>query len=266
MAEVSVEPAAGPATEGWMGARAFSYWLIAYKRTWRGSVFSDLLSPVLFLAAMGFGLGTLVSDIDGVPYVQFIAPGLLAASAMQSAVGESTFTVMGAVKWQRQYHAMLAAPLRVVDVLLGHLAYVALRVAIAASVFLVVAAALGAITTPAALLTLPVAVLCGMAFAAPIFGFACRQENTIGFAVVFRFIVMPMFLFSGTFFPVSQLPAVLEPVALATPLWHAVELCRDLCLGTASLAAALGHVGYLLLWVVGGFVVARWSFTKRLVE
>ncbi|HZI96865.1 MAG TPA: ABC transporter permease [Actinomycetales bacterium] len=263
MADVSAQPT----TDGWMGSRALEYWLMAYKRTWRGSVFSDLLSPVLFLAAMGFGLGTLVpGGIGGVPYVEFIAPGLLAASAMQSAVGESTFTVMGAVKWQRQYHAMLAAPLRVVDVLLGHLAYVALRVAIASSVFLLVAAALGAITTPAAVLALPVAVLCGMAFAAPIFGFACRQENTIGFAVVFRFVVMPMFLFSGTFFPVSQLPAVLEQVAYVTPLWHAVELCRDLCLGTVSPLAAFGHVGYLMLWVVGGLVVAQWSFTKRLVE
>lgn len=251
---------------GWMGARAFSYWLAAYKRTWRGSVFSDLLSPVLFLAAMGFGLGTLVDDVGGVPYVVFIAPGLLAASAMQSAVGESTFTVMGAVKWQRQYHAMLAAPLRVVDVLTGHLAYVALRVTIAASVFLGVAAALGAIRSPAAVLALPVAVLCGMAFAAPVFAFACTQEDTIGFAVLFRFVVMPMFLFSGTFFPVAQLPGVLEPLALVTPLWHAVELSRDLCLGTASLMAALGHVAYLLAWVAGGVVLARRSFTKRLVQ
>jgi lipooligosaccharide transport system permease protein len=254
-------------TSGWMPARAFGYWLMAYRRTWRGSVFSDLLSPVLFLAAMGFGLGTLVDGgIDGVPYVEFIAPGVLAASAMQCAVGESTYTVMGAIKWQRQYHAMLAAPLRVTDLLTGHLAYVAMRVTIAASVFLAVATALGAIRSWWALLALPVAVLCGLAFATPVFAFSALQENDLGFAVLFRFVVMPMFLFSGTFFPVSQLPSVIQPVAYATPLWHAVDLCRDLALGTASALPAVGHIAYLALWVVAGVLVARRTFTRRLVD
>jgi lipooligosaccharide transport system permease protein len=253
-----------------MGGRAFGYWLAAYRRTWRGSAFSDLLSPVLFLAAMGFGLGALVDrgsgGIAGVPYVEFIAPGVLAASAMQCAVGESTYTVMGAIKWQRQYHAMLAAPLRVVDVLLGHLAYVALRVTIAASVFLAVATALGAIRSWWALLALPVAVLCGMAFATPVFAYAALQQNDVGFAVLFRFVVMPMFLFSGTFFPVTQLPAVIQPVAYVTPLWHAVDLCRDLALGSVALLPSFGHIGYLLLWVLGGVVVGLRTFTKRLVD
>ena len=260
---------AAPNADGWMGARAFDYWLAAYKRTWRGSVFSDLLSPVLFLAAMGFGLGSLVdrgAGIGGVPYVEFIAPGVLAASAMQSAVGESTFTVMGAIKWQRQYHAMLAAPLRVTDVLLGHLAYVALRVTIASSVFLAVATALGAIRSWWAVLALPVAVLCGMAFAAPVFAFAALQEEASGFAALFRFVVTPMFLFSGTFFPIEQLPGFLQPVAWVTPLWHAVDLCRDLCLGAAATLPALGHVAFLALWVVGGLALARRSFTRRLVD
>lgn len=260
---------AAPHASGWMGARAFSYWLAAYRRTWRGSVFSDLLSPVLFLAAMGFGLGALVdggtSDGIGVPYVQYIAPGVLAASAMQCAVGESTFTVMGAIKWQRQYHAMLAAPLRVTDVLLGHLAYVALRVTIAATVFLAVATALGTVRSWWAVLALPVAVLCGMAFATPVFAFAATQESDSGFAALFRLVVMPMFLFSGTFFPVSQLPGLIEPLAYVTPLWHAVDLCRDLALGSPSLLPAVGHVAYLLAWVGGGVVVGHRTFTRRLV-
>ena len=258
-----------PRADGALWDRALSYWLLSYRRTWRGSLFSGFLSPLLFLAAMGFGLGALVDDGGqralGVSYLAFIAPGVLAAQAMQTAVGESTFPVMGAMKWQRQYHAMLATPLRVGDVVAGHLVFVALRVAIASAVFLAVAGVLGALLSWWAVLALPVAVLCGMAFAAPTFAFAARTESDAGFNVLFRFVVMPLFLFSGTFFPVSQLPGFLQPIAWATPLWHAVEVCRALSLGTASAPSVLAHCGYLLLWVAAGTVLARWSFRSRLV-
>ncbi|MGH8824473.1 MAG: ABC transporter permease, partial [Jiangellaceae bacterium] len=200
---------------GRMWDRALAYWLTSYRRVWRGSLISGFLAPIFFLAAIGFGLGALVDageGIGGVGYVAFIAPGILAAQAMQTAVTESTYPVMGAVKWQRQYHAMLAAPLGPYDVVLGHLAFILMRVAITSTTFLLVAWALGAITSPWAVLGLPVAVLCGMAYAAPVFAFAVRQEVDGGFAMLFRFVIVPMFLFSGTFFPVDQLPAWLEPV------------------------------------------------------
>lgn len=257
-------------TGGRMWDRALSYWLTSYRRTWRGSLFSGFLSPLLFLTAMGFGLGALVDRdgtgaLGGVPYLAFIAPGVLAAQAMQTAIGESTFPVMGAIKWQRQYHAMLAAPLGVTDVLVGHLAFVALRTAITSAVFVVVAAALGAFRSWWVVLALPVAVLCGMAFAAPVFAFSAKTESDGGFNVLFRFIVMPLFLFSGTFFPIEQLPGFLQPLAWATPLWHAVDACRDLALGQATVLGVLGHAGYLALWVVGGVLLARWAFASRLV-
>jgi lipooligosaccharide transport system permease protein len=255
--------------EGRMWDRALSYWLLSYKRTWRGSVFSGFLSPLFFLAAMGFGLSQLIDrggeEALGVPYLAFIAPGVLAATAMQTAVGESTWTVMGAIKWQRQYHAMLAAPLGVTDVLVGHLVYVAFRVAITSAVFLAVAGALGALLSWWAVLALPVVVICGMAFAAPVFAFAAKTESDSGFNVLFRFIVMPLFLFSWTFFPVSQLPAFLQPVAWVTPLWHGVEASRALSLGEATVPGVAGHVVFMLVWVAGGVLLARWSFRSRLV-
>lgn len=255
--------------DGAMWDRALSYWMLSYRRTWRGSLFSGFLSPLLFLAAMGFGLGALIDDgrqdALGVPYLAFIAPGVLAAQAMQTAIGESTFPVMGAIKWQRQYHAMLASPLRIGDLLAGHLAFVALRVTITSAVFLLVAALLGALQSWWAVLALPVVVVCGMAFAAPTFAFAGRTESDAAFNVLFRFIVMPLFLFSGTFFPVDQLPAFLQPLAWVTPLWHGVEASRSLSLGDASALAVLGHVGYLVLWVVAGVAAARWTFRSRLV-
>jgi len=251
--------------------RAFGFWLTQYRRVWRGTAISTVVEPLGFLAAMGLGLGLLVdqgpgaSTLDGVSYLEFIAPGLLAASAMQMTAFESTYPVMGAIKWNRQYHAMLATPLRVVDVLAGHLLFIVLRLFITTTVFLVIMVAFGAISSPWAVLCIPVGMLTGLAYAPAIFAFSATRENDSGFAMLFRFGIVPMFLFSGTFFPVSQLPDWLEPVAWAVPLWHGVDLCRALALGTPGFGSALVHVGYLALWAVAGFVVARSTFERRLV-
>lgn len=256
--------------EGRMAGRAFSFWLTNYRRVWRGTIISGFLGPLFFLLAMGFGLGALVDDgagggVNGVAYVSFIAPGVLAAQAMQTAVGESTFPVLGAVKWQRQYHAMLAAPLGISDIVVGHLMFVTMRLAITSVTFALVAVAVGAITTPWVVLAVLAAVLTGLAFATPIFAFAARQDTDSGFNVIFRFVVMPMFLFSGTFFPIDQLPDVLEVIAWATPLWHGVDLCRSLVMQTATPLGSLGHVAYLLLWVGGGLWLALAAFRRRLM-
>jgi lipooligosaccharide transport system permease protein len=251
--------------------RAFGFWLAQYRRVWRGTAISTIVEPLGFLAAMGLGLGLLVDQgpgantLDGVSYLEFIAPGLLAASAMQMTAFESTYPVMGAIKWNRQYVAMLATPLRVVDVLAGHLLFVVLRLFITTTVFLVIMVAFGAISSPWAVLCIPVGILTGLAYAPAIFAFSATRENDSGFAMLFRFGIVPMFLFSGTFFPVSQLPDWLEPVAWAVPLWHGVDLCRALALGTPGYGSALVHIGYLALWAVVGFVVARSTFERRLV-
>jgi lipooligosaccharide transport system permease protein len=251
--------------------RSFAYWLTQYRRTWRGTAISTVLEPLGFLAALGLGLGVLVDEgagsatLDGVSYLEFLAPGLLAATAMQTAAFESTYPVMGGIKWHRTYHAMAATPLRVVDILSGHLLFVAFRLVMTSAVFLFVMASFDAVNSPWGVLALPVAVLTGMAFAPAIFAFAATRENDSGFAMLFRFGIVPMFLFSGTFFPVEQLPDWMEPVAWVTPLWHGVDLARDLCLGRPELTSAIVHVGYLLAWVVVGFVVARQKFEQRLV-
>ena len=260
-----------PPRPGSLTGRAFSFWLVNYRRNWLGSAISSFLAPALFLASMGLGLGSLVDAgsgraVTGVPYVEFVAPGVLAATAMQSGVMSSTFPVMTAMKWQRQYHAMVATPLTVLDVLLGHLAYTAARIALAAGVFLGVAAALGAVPSPWALLALPVAVLCGLAHATPVTAFAASQETDQNFILLFRLVVTPMFLFSGTFFPVSSLPAGLEQLALLTPLWHGVDLCRQLALGDPRPGSALLHVAYLALWTAGGVVLARRTVQRRLLR
>jgi lipooligosaccharide transport system permease protein len=258
-----------PPARRWLPALEF--WRRAYRRSWRGSLFSGFLAPLLYLGSLGYGLGELVDDGTGgsgvgagVAYVVFVAPGVLAANAMQTAVGESTYPVMGAVKWQRQYLAMLATPLTVADVLLGHVAFLLLRVSLVTVPFVAVGAALGAFTTPWVALAAVVAVLCGLVHALPVMAYAVRAEDDMGFTMIFRFGVVPMFLFAGTFFPVDQLPALLQPVAWATPLWHATELCRDLCLGTVQWGSGLGHLGYLAAWLAVGAWLAVRSYARRL--
>src|SRR5918997_6221106 len=223
-------------------ARSFEYWLHSAKHAWRPSLFSTVLSPVLYLAALGVGLGALVdrgdpSGLGGVPYLTFVAPALLAATAMQIAAGEAGGPVRGAFQFTKAYHAMLATPLDVRDVLHGHLLWILFRVGTTCAIYAGVMAAFGAFESPWALLALPVAVLTGMAFAAPIAAFAVTQDRDLGFAVLSRFVIVPMFMFSGTFFPIGELPRAIELIAYATPLWHGVNLARELCIGVAGVGS-----------------------------
>jgi len=252
-----------------MALRAMGYFAYQYKRTWRSSITTSFLFPVLYLAAMGVGLGSLVDKhshgVDGVTYLVFLAPGLLAGTAMQIGANEAMYPIMGAIKWMKTYFAMLATPLRVVDVLRGQLAWIAVRLAIVSSIYLGVMALFGAVRSWWGILALPAAVMTGMAFAAPIAAFSARQDRDVGFTALYRFGLIPLFLFSGTFFPVSQLPAWLRPLAYATPLYHGVYLCRGLVLGELATWHAIGSAAYLVALVVIGYRLAMTSFKKRLV-
>jgi lipooligosaccharide transport system permease protein len=270
-ASSAVAPPAAARVQGpWvMALRSLRYWLLNYRRTWRGSIFSSVANPVLYLGAMGLGLGTLVdrhglASLGGVSYLAFLAPGLLAATALQTGVGESTYPILASVKWRKTYQAAAATPLRPADLLHGHLLFTALRLAMNASIFLAVMAAFGAVRSAWVVLAIPVCVLTGLAFACPIEAFAITRDKDSSFAVMYRFGLIPLFLFSGTFFPVSQLPEWIRPVAYATPLWNGVALCRSLSLGTADLPGALAHVGYLAAVALTGLLVAQRNYRRRL--
>jgi lipooligosaccharide transport system permease protein len=260
-----------------LAGRQLDYWLTVYRRTWRGTAVSSFLLPVLYLVAMGVGLGGFIDgpgaqrSLGGLSYLQFIAPGLLAATAMQSAMSESAYPVYGNFKWTKVYLSMVASPLNVSSVLLGHLAYVVVRLTVSGAAFLLVLAVFGLVERPGAgLAALPVAVLVGMAHATPVFALAATISKDAGFAVLFRLGMIPMFLFSGAFFPVSQLPQLFEWLAYATPLYHGVELSRALLTGDGAGAAAPGitvlHLAYLLAWLVAGWLLAQRRFTRRLVR
>ena len=246
---------------------AFEYHLTAYRRTWRGSVFSSFLLPVLFLVSMGLTVGRYIDAGGsglGVPYLDYIAPGVLAATALQVAVGEASWPVFDKFTWSRTYHAMRATPLTESAIMLGQRAYVVLRVAVAAAGFLIVLALFGAVHSAWFVAALPAALLTGFACAAPVMGFAATVRNDGMFAVLFRFAVIPMMLFAGVFFPVDGMPLGARLLAYVSPVWHGVELCRAATLGSPTAWGVPTHVGVLLLWSAAGYLYARRTFTKKL--
>jgi lipooligosaccharide transport system permease protein len=248
--------------------RVYEYWLRSYRRVWKGSVVTTALNPVLYLTALGIGLGKLVNRNGsglGVPYLDYVAPGILASTAMLIAAFESSYPVMGAIRWTRQLHAQLATPLRVRDSIVGHQLYVCTRVATAAFLYLIVLAGFGAIHSGLAVFAFPSAILLGLAFSLPVSAMAAWLERDEGFNALFRFGVTPMFLFSGTFFPVTRLPHGFRELAYVTPTWHGVVLMRSLTLGTAAFWPSLGHAAYLAAWAVAGYAIALRTFARRLV-
>jgi lipooligosaccharide transport system permease protein len=249
--------------------RAFRCWLTVYRRIWRSSIWSSVLGPVCYLGAMGFGLGSLVdrhgtASLGGVPYLAFLAPAILASSAMTTALDESTFPVFGSIKWNKIYIGAQASPLRPADIYRGHLLFMIMRICLNACLFVVIMCAFGAERSAWVVLALPCAVLTGVAFAAPIAAWAVTVKSDTAFMVVFRFGMIPLMLFSGTFFPLSQLPAWLRPLAYATPLWHGVALCRSLSLGRADVAGDLGHVLYLAVLAAVGIWAGARTYSRRL--
>ena len=258
-----------PSTVG----RVFEHRFLSYRKTFRSQIFTSFLSPVLFLTVMGLGLGAYVSPessaaLGGVPYLVFLAPGLLAATSMQVASLEATFPIMGGLVWSKTFHAMYATPISPRDIGLGNMAWMAARLTLICSIFTLVIVLFGAAESPLIVLAIPAAVLTGMAFATPIAAFSATQRTPSKFAAIFRFGITPLFLFSGTFFPISSLPAVLQGLAWLTPLFHGVALTRGLSLGTLfdDPVAALIHVTYLtVLAVVGGWFMIR-NISRTLVR
>jgi lipooligosaccharide transport system permease protein len=251
-----------------LSLRVYEYWWMQYRRVWRGTVVTSLVNPVFYLGALGVGLGSLVNKSGGaplgVPYVDFVAPGMLAAAAMQVATMEASWPVMGSFKWTRQYYAMISTPLGTRDVVYGHQLWMLVRVAATSAVYLAVIAAFGGVDSFWAILALPASVLLGAAFTTPFAAYAATREQESAFVPINRFVVLPMFLFSGTFFPVSRLPLLLEWLAYATPLWHGVDLCRQLTLGEFQPLRLVVHVVYLAALVVAGLVWAHRTYARRL--
>jgi lipooligosaccharide transport system permease protein len=186
---------------------------------------------------------------------------------MTTVFGEVTYPVMGMIKWQRVYYGMIATPLSVRDIVFSHLTFVAVRVGLVSAVFLAVMAPFGVFESlSGVLVAFVVQLLIGLAFAAPVYALSAWLPNESGFALVFRLGMIPMFLFSGAFFPIANLDHWMEVVAKVTPLWHGVDLTRMLVLGRVDGSTALAHVGYLVALALAGWFLATRNLHKRLID
>ncbi|GEL16815.1 ABC transporter permease [Pseudonocardia asaccharolytica] len=230
----------------------------ASRRTWLAFV-SGFFEPIFYLLAMGQGLGSLVGELPGpggasLSYAAFIAPGLLAASAMNGAVFDSTYNVFFKLRYARLYDAMLATPLGPIDIALGEIGWALLRGGLYATGFLSVMAAFGLIASPWALLALPAALVVAFAFGAIGMAATSFMRSWQDFDLV-TLAVLPMFLFATTFYPLSVYPRWLQLVVECLPLYHAVELMRALTTGAVHLGL-LSHLGYFAVMIAVGVVLA----------
>ncbi len=246
--------------------REFRVW----QRIWYGSVFSGVAMPVMFLGAMGVGLGGLIDDggrnasLDGVDYLTFVVPSLLVMAAMQNNAGGALWGTVAGHKWMGMYHAAVATPMRASDVYFGNLLWCAGWSAMMAVPFMTVAALIGGVPSPWGVLAIFVSALCAVAFAAPLSAFGATQDSDSTFPIIMRLVVLPLSLFSGTFFPLEQLPVGLRPIAWCTPLWHCAELARGATMGSIGLLTALGHLAVVVAYIVVGSWFGVRTFTRRL--
>lgn len=252
-------------------ARQLDYWWTVYKRTWKASIVSSFLSPMFYVLAMGVLLGGFIAgdpaELEGATsYLAFVVPGLVAAHAMQTAVGEVTWPVMGAIKWHKTYYGQIATPLEPAHLVAGQLMFVLFRLATTCGVFMLVLAPFGVFATWwGPFLAYAAQLLVGMTFAALIFGWSARLKDEAGFGVLFRLGIFPLFLFSGAFFPVANLGEIGAWFARLTPLWHGVSLSRMFSVGVVDWWVAAANVVVLVALLALGWAWSVSGLTKRLV-
>lgn len=245
----------------------FENQFVHYKATWTATIISSLFFPIVFLVSVGFGLGSQIDDtstLGTTDYASFVGPGVLAAVAMVQAGGLSLWPTLGAIKWEGTYQAVLATPLTAAELATGHIAWIGFRVLVPSTLYLSVLAVFGIVGSFLAVLAPIAATLTGLAFAAPISAFAASREKDDLFGVINRVGLTPMFLFSGAFFPVDQLPDSVEWISRLVPVSHGVSLTRGLVNGTIGFGASVGHAAYLCLWILIGWAWAVRTFRARL--
>lgn len=232
-------------------------------------VLSGFVNPVFTMLALGWGVGSLVDDVSALgteDYLHFVGPGVLVGSAMLQGSFFSLWDALGAIRWEGMYKNAVRTPATYVDVLTGRLVWGLLRVTFSSSAFLVVLLVVIGWSGWAALLAPAVAGLTGMATASPILAYSSKQEQDKGFPIISRLIVSPLFIFSGTFTPVDSMPDVIGYIVKIFPGFHGVELARDLINERAALGPSLLHLLVIVLWLLGGWALARASFAKALTS
>jgi lipooligosaccharide transport system permease protein len=259
-------------------ARRFGTWYIAEQVLRQMKGYLDVIvaysvgNPLMYLFAMGVGLASLVDAnqgegaFGGVSYLQFIVPALLVSGAVMAATEEFSYPVMSGFKWRRTYYGPLASPVSPQQICQGHVLAVAIRLVAQSAVYLGIVALFGAAPGVWSWVSVLTAALAGLAFGIPMMAYSASIKDDRGqFAMVQRFIVMPLFLFSGTFFPLSVLPWFLQWIGWISPVWHGTELGRVLSYGHVEpLWLSAVHVAYLAALAIAGLLLARRTYARRL--
>ena len=243
--------------------------LVRFRTTFRGTVVSGAFGPLMYLLGIGLGLGSQIdaqeSGLGTTNYLQFVGPGLMAASAMQTAASESLWQTSGQLRWTGTYVSISNTPLATGQLFFGHVLWIGFRVLIGAAIYLAVLTGFGVPTSPLALLSPLAAVLTATAFGSLISAYTGYTDKENTFPVILRLGIIPMYLFSGAFFPVSQLPTALGWFSRFTPVWHGVRLCRGLIIQQdLTVLAAVGHVAVLLGYTGLGLFIGTRTFRKAL--
>jgi lipooligosaccharide transport system permease protein len=244
---------------------------MVYRAIWKSNVLGSFIQPMLYLLGMGLGVGALVDRgdnagrlLDGLTYFEFLAPGLIATTTMMVVANEALWPVMSAFKWTRGYHAAAASPLTPAQIASGTALWYLTKGLIAATGVAAVLACFDSTRSWGLLLAIVGGALTGTAIACPILAWSSTRESEWSFPTVLRFVLMPLFLFGGAFYPIDQLPGGLQPVAKATPLWHGVELCRGVVHDRLSLGDTALHTGVLLAYTLAGLAIATRAFRRNL--
>ncbi|NLW08060.1 MAG: ABC transporter permease [Clostridia bacterium] len=236
---------------------------VVFRKTWLTNIMFNFLEPLLYLAAMGYGLGQYIPAIDGMDYIQFLAPGLIASSAMWATAAECTYDSFTRMKYQKIYHALIATPISLDEVVVGEMIFGTFKSVLYGSVILLVIFLLGLVQSPLALLVPLVLVLCGLVFAELGMIWTGLVPKIDTFSYFFTLIITPMFLFAGIFFPLDTLPLFAQRLAWIIPLYHVVEIIRPLVLGQCSLALLI-HVAWLLGFIAIFFYPPLYLLRRRL--
>ncbi|OGW53409.1 MAG: ABC transporter permease [Nitrospirae bacterium RBG_19FT_COMBO_55_12] len=232
--------------------RAFRVWQrhwTVYTKLYKTSFALNFAEPALYLVAMGLGLGAFIKEINGQPYIKFIAPGIIASSSMFAAVYECTYGTYIRMTFQKTFDAILATPVNLDDLVAGELIWGATKSVIFGITITIVIALFGLVDSPLILLAIPLIFPCGLIFAELSIMFVAIVPGIDSFSYFYTLFMTPLFLFSGIFFPLDSMPRVVSDIAVFTPLYHLVNICRAFSAGTFSGAV------WSAVWIIVVFLL-----------
>jgi len=231
--------------------RAFRVWqrhLTVYTKLYKSSFALNFVEPVVYLAAMGLGLGAFVSEIKGVPYINFIAPGIIASSSMFAAIYECTYGTYVRMTYQKTFDAILATPVNIDDLIAGELMWGASKSILYGTTIIIVISAFGLVSSPLVLLVIPLLFISGLIFSEISLIVVAKVPGIDSLNYFYTLVMTPMFLFSGIFFPLDTMPPVVTNIAFFMPLYHLVNICRAFASG--QIAVVLKDIVWLIVVVV----------------